>query len=299
MADLLKKLKEKTVLLCDGAMGTLLLERGLKLGECLELTNLNNIVCLKDIANKYIQAGADIITTNSFGGSSLKLARYALDDKMEEINRKAVMAVKQVITGDTIIAASCGPTACTLKPYGETEPDMVYESFQKQISVLIDSGADAILIETMTDLTEATLAVKAAKSISSSIPVMATITFNKTDIGYRTIMGDTIESAAKTLEECGADIIGSNCGNGIEMMIEIGEQFKKHSSLPLIIQSNAGLPVIENGQAVYSESSIYMAEQTKKLLELGVNIIGGCCGTTPEHIALFRKEIDNYLNLKE
>jgi 5-methyltetrahydrofolate--homocysteine methyltransferase len=272
------------------------MDKGLQSGKCPEKINLDNIDWLKEIAYDYIQAGADIIETNSFGGSSLKLAQYSLDDKMEEINRNAVMAVKQVIGDKAILAVSCGPTGCILQPYGDTDPDIVFDSFQKQIKVLIDTGADAIIIETMTDLEEATLAIKAAKSVASTIPIIASMTFDKTDNGFFTIMGVSIEMTAKRFEECGADIIGSNCGNGIENMIKIAAEFKNHSNLPIIIQSNAGLPIIKNGQTIYSESPSYMADQSKKLFEIGVSIIGGCCGTTPEHISSIRKEIDFHLS---
>jgi 5-methyltetrahydrofolate--homocysteine methyltransferase len=296
VSDLNKIFKDKSVLLCDGAMGTMLMEKGLKPGECPEKINLDNVELLEEIADSYINAGADIIETNSFGGSSLKLAQYSLDSKMEEINKNAVKAVKKVANDKAIIAASCGPTGCMLQPYGDTDPEIVFNSFQKQIKVLIDSGADAILIETMTDLEEAVLAIKAAKSISSSIPVLCSMTFDDTGKGFFSIMGVSIQMAARRLEDSGADIIGSNCGNGIDNMIKIAAEFKKLSNLPIIVQSNAGLPIIENDKAVYPESPSYMAEQSIKLLQLGVNIIGGCCGTTPEHISSIRKEIDHHLS---
>lgn len=295
MANLFERLKEKSILLCDGAMGTMLMEKGLILGDCPEKINLENIDLLKDIANRYIQAGADIIETNTFGGSSLKLAQYGLDDKIEEINKNAVKAVKQVITDDTILAASCGPTGRMLQPYGDTDPDDVFDSFQKQIKTLINSGVDAIIIETMIDLNEAVLAIKATRSISSSIPIIVSMTFNDTDNGFFTIMGDSIEMVSNRLEDSGADIIGSNCGNGVDNMIKIASEFKKYSKLPIIIQSNAGLPIIENDQTVFPETSEYMTEKSIELLELGVDIIGGCCGTTPEYISSFRRIIDNHL----
>jgi 5-methyltetrahydrofolate--homocysteine methyltransferase len=149
-----------------------------------------------------------------------------------------------------------------------------------------------ICVETMTDLAEATLAVKAAREVAPSLPICATMTFDVTPGGFFTIMGVTVEQAAKGLAEAGADVVGSNCGNGIDNMVKIAEEFKKHTSLPVIIQSNAGLPEIKGDKIVYAETPEYMAEACKELLTLGVSIIGGCCGTTPEHIAAIRKVVD-------
>ena len=146
----------------------------------------------------------------------------------------------------------------------------------------------------MTDLTEATLAVKAAKKVSASIPVMAAMTFDPTPRGFYTVMGVSIEDAARGLKEAGADIVGSNCGNGIENMVEIGRQFKRCSELPVIIQSNAGLPRMQGDKPVYLETPEFMAEKAKELVSAGVSIIGGCCGTTPEHIRAIRVMVDSH-----
>jgi 5-methyltetrahydrofolate--homocysteine methyltransferase len=158
------------------------------------------------------------------------------------------------------------------------------ENFSRQLKVVIDAGVDIVNVETMTDIQEAVLAVKAAKEISPSIPVMANMTFNKTPRGFFTVMGVNVEKAVEELEAAGADIIGSNCGNGIENMIEIAKEYKKYSNLPLIIQSNAGLPEIRGDEVFYPETPEFMAEKSKELVSAGVSIIGGCCGTTPEHI---------------
>ncbi len=169
-----------------------------------------------------------------------------------------------------------------------------YKGFERQIRALVNAGVDMICIETMTDLKEASLAIKAAKSVSQTIPVAATMTFDLTPNGFFTIMGTGIEQPAAGLAEAGADIIGSNCGNGIENMIMIAEEFKKRTSLPVMIQSNAGLPVVKGEKIVYPETPEFMAEGCKKLLQIGVTIIGGCCGTTPDHIAAFKKLIDEF-----
>jgi 5-methyltetrahydrofolate--homocysteine methyltransferase len=156
---------------------------------------------------------------------------------------------------------------------------------------LAQAGVDLFCIETMTDLTEATLAVRAAKSVAPAIPVLATMTFDRTRRGFYTIMGASIPDAARELAAAGADVIGSNCGNGIEAMIEIAREFHAATNLPLIVQSNAGLPQIVNGETVYPETPEFMAGKARELIAAGVAILGGCCGTTPAHIAAFRRVV--------
>ncbi|MBD3232293.1 MAG: hypothetical protein GF315_01070 [candidate division Zixibacteria bacterium] len=294
MRDILDRIKNGEVLLADGAMGTMLIEKGLKIGDCPERLNLDKPELLGEIARQYFDAGADIIQTNTFGGSPLKLAQYSLESETEELNIAAVNAVRQVVGNNAYIYGSCGPSGRLLKPYGDTEHQEVLDSFKRQITALISEGADLICVETMTDLEEARLAIKAAKSIDSSIPVSATMTFDVTPRGFFTIMGVDIQHAVKGLIEAGADMIGSNCGNGIENMVKIAEEFRRLTSIPLVIQSNAGLPEMIDGRIEYSESPEFMAERCKQLIDIDVNVIGGCCGTTPEHISAFRNVIDKH-----
>lgn len=293
MKKLLERLKNGEILVADGAMGTMLMERGLKPGEPPESFNLTRLDVIEETARLYLDAGADIIQTNTFGASPLKLSLYSLEDKTEEINRNAVLAVKEVVGDHAYISASCGPSGRLLKPYGDTEPEAVYNSFERQIDALISAGVDIICIETTVDLTEATLVIKAAKTASPATPVIATMTFDSTPRGFYTVMGVTIEDAAKGLEEAGTDIVGSNCGNGIENMVRIAKEFREYSSLPLIIQSNAGMPEIRGNTTVYPETPEFMAEKAKELVSSGVSIIGGCCGTTPDHIRAIRKMVDS------
>jgi len=293
MKSLLKRLKDGEILVADGAMGTMLMDFGLKPGDPPESFNLTRLEVLEEIAGLYLDAGADIIQTNTFGASPLKLAFYSLEDKTEEINRNAVLAVRKVVGDRAYVSASCGPSGRLLKPYGDTEAEEIYNSFERQMKALISAGVDAICIETMTDLKEATLAIKAAKTVSPSTPVMATMTFDPTPKGFYTVMGVSIEDAAQGLKEAGADIIGSNCGNGIENMVRIAREFREYSSLPLIIQSNAGIPEIRGNTTVYPETPEFMAEKAKELVLSGVSIIGGCCGTTPDHIRAIRKMVDS------
>ena len=293
MNPILERLKNGEVLVADGALGTMLFQRGLKPGECPELFNLTHPEILDEIASLYLQAGADIIQTNTFGGSPLKLSNYQLEARIKEINGTAVSIVKKVVDDKAYVSGSCGPSGEMLEPYGNIEEETMYNSFKEQISAMISVGIDLICIETMTDLQEIMLAVKAAKSVSLRTPVMATMTYDKVPKGFYTIMGVNIEKTVEGLTEAGADIIGSNCGHGIDDMIEIAKQFKTISSKPIVIQSNAGLPENKDNEIVYRESPSYFAEKTIELIEAGVSIIGGCCGTTPEHIGAIRKVVDS------
>ena len=291
--NLLDELSGGRILVADGAMGTMLMERGLKPGEPPESFNLQRTSVLEEIAQLYLDAGADIIQTNTFGASSLKLSSYSLDDRVEEINRNAVRAVRKVVGDHAYVSGSCGPTGRFLKPYGDVEPEVMYHVFEKQIETLITAGVDVVCLETMMDLREITLAIKAAKTVSPATPVMATMTFDRTPKGFYTIMGVSTEAAVKGLEEAGADIIGSNCGNGIDNMVLIAQEFKRYCRRPIIIQSNAGIPVIKDNKPFYSETPEFMAEKAQELIRIGVAIIGGCCGTTPEHISALRRMVDH------
>ena len=292
MKPLPERLKDGAILVADGAMGTMLLEHGLETGTPPESINRTRPEVLEEIARLYLEAGADIIQTNTFGGSPLKLATYDLDDRAEEINRAAADAVRSIVGDRALVSGSCGPSGRMLTPYGDTEPDQMYESFRRQMEALIDAGVDVICVETMTDPREAALAIRAAKDVRADIPVMATMTFDPTPRGYYTIMGVTIEQAAGELIEAGADVVGSNCGNGSEPMVGIAELFRACCDHPLLIQPNAGLPETKDGRLVYSESPQFMAEQARRLIEAGVSIVGGCCGTTPEHIRALRRAVD-------
>ncbi len=291
---MLDRVKDGEILIADGATGTLLWDYGLAPGQPPESFNLTHPEILEEIARQYLDAGADIIQTNTFGGSPARLSLFGLDDKTEEINRNAVVAARKAAQGRAYVAVSCGPSGKILKPYGDTDPEEIYAGFVRQIKALVDAGVDAISVETMTDLTEATLAVKAAKAVSPSTSIMAAMTFDSTPKGFFTIMGTSIEDAARKLEKAGADIIGSNCGNGIENMIQIAKEFKKHTRLPIVIQSNAGIPEVRDDQPVYPETSQFMAVKSRELISSGVSIIGGCCGTTPEHIRAIRREVDSF-----
>jgi 5-methyltetrahydrofolate--homocysteine methyltransferase len=293
MEDILKRLRQGDVIVGDGSLGTLLMQRGLQHGNAPEEFNLTKPHVLEEIASHYLKAGAEIITTNTFGASPLRLQHYSLEEKMEAMNRAAVEIVRKAVGNKAYVSASVGPTSRMIKPLGNTGPEEIALCFERQIAVLLAAGADLICIETMTDLREASLAVKAARSLDSKIPIIATMTFGKTPRGYFTIMGTSIEDAAVKLENAGADSVGSNCGSGMEIMVEIARGFRQHTRLPITIQGNAGLPVATENGLTYPETPDFFAAKTVELLDLGVQIIGGCCGSGPEHIRAIRKTVDS------
>ena len=288
MKSLLERLAAGEVLIGDGAWGTLLMTRGLTPGEAPETLNRSRPEVLEEIARLYLEAGADLVTTNSFGGSPARLRRYGLDGQTEEINRAAVEAVRRAVGRRACVSASVGPSGHVLKPYGDSDPAEIGAGFERQIRALAEAGADLVCIETMTDLAEAVLAVRAARAVAPALPVLATMTFERTRRGFFTVMGASVEQAARELGEAGADILGSNCGNGSEVMVEIAREFRAHTARPIAIQPNAGLPEPRGGETVYPETPEFMAEQARALVKAGVSIVGGCCGTTPEHIRALR-----------
>jgi 5-methyltetrahydrofolate--homocysteine methyltransferase len=280
------------VVLADGAMGSMLMARGLARGAAPESFNLSQPQVLEEIARLYLEAGAEIVQTNTFGASPLKLAGYALADKAAAINHAAVDAVRRAVGERAYVSASCGPSGRILKPFGDTEEEELYESFRTQMQAVIGAGADIVCVETMSDINEARLAIQAARSVSAAIPVMATMTFEAMPRGFFTIMGVSIAAACRELEKAGADLIGSNCGNGSLQMAAIAGEFKRSSKLPLVIQANAGVPELRQGQVHYPETPEYMAETSRELLAAGVAVLGGCCGTTPDHTRAMRRVLD-------
>lgn len=278
----------------DGAWGTQIMARGLKPGDSFEKLNLTRPEVLAEIAALYLESGAQLITTNTFGASPLNLEAHGLAESTEAINRAAVEAIRETVRGHALISGSVGPTGKILTPYGDTDPGVMTEGFSRQIGALIEAGADLVCIETMMDLEEARLAVEAARGFSPSVPIIATMTFNATPRGYFTTMGNTVEQACRVLVEAGADLVGSNCGNGIDAMVELARVFATHSTVPIAIQSNAGLPENRDGELHYPESPDDLAARVGELMDLGVTVIGGCCGTGPDHIRAIRAAIDSH-----
>jgi 5-methyltetrahydrofolate--homocysteine methyltransferase len=295
MEDILVRLGRGEIIVGDGALGTMLMKYVSTHGEPPEMCNLTKSHLVEEIASSFLDAGAEIVTTNTFGASPLRLRKFSLDKEADQINRRAVETARKVVESKAYVSGSVGPSAQLLKPLGKTDPEEIYASFRQQINTLISSGVDIICIETMTDIAEAVIAINAVRSLDSKIPVMATITFMQNPRGFFTIMGTSVKNAAETLEKAGANIIGSNCGNGSEQMVLIAEEFKKHSRLPVAIQTNAGLPKRGDKGVIYPETPEFLAGRAKEMLNLGVQIIGGCCGTEPEHIRAIRQMVDAHL----
>ena len=284
MRPLLTRIRAGETIVADGAWGTMLMARGLKAGMSPETFNLARGDVLEAIAREYVEAGAEIITTNTFGGSPLRLRQHGLEDSTEAINRAAVDAVRRAVGDRAYISGDIGPCGQVLKPYGDADPSDVAASFERQGRALAAAGVDLFCVETMTDLAEATIAVRAVRAVGGGVPIVATMTFEQTRRGFFTVMGTSIAEAARDLATAGADVVGSNCGNGIDVMIEVAREFRANTPWALAIQSNAGLPERHGLDLVYAEDPDYTAPRAVKLADMGVSIIGGCCGTTPAHI---------------
>jgi 5-methyltetrahydrofolate--homocysteine methyltransferase len=276
-------LEDRTVMIADGAWGTQLAERGLQPGEAPEGWVIHQPDAVREVAQSYVDAGAEIVLTDTFGGSRFKLAKCDLEDQVAEINRRAAELSRDAAGDDALVFASIGPTGEFMQPLGLLGEDDMVEAFSEQVTAMVEGGTDGILVETMTDLGEAKAALQAAKD-SFDGPVVVSMTFDKGPKGYATMMGVRPEQAAEELQEAGADIVGSNCGHGIENMMEVIALMAGASDLPLWAKPNAGMPQLIDGQTVFTQTPEETAAHFDALVEAGARIIGGCCGTTPEHI---------------
>lgn len=292
MGKIIDQVKAGKTLVSDGAWGTFLQQKGMKPGECPEEWNLAHPDEVFDIAKSYIDAGADMIETNSFGGTKFKVEKYGLGDKVFELN-KAAAEISRRAAGDKFVLGSVGPTGKILM-MGDVTEEELYEAFKEQAKGLEAGGVDAIMIETMTDLDEARLAIQAAKE-NTNCEVFCTMTFEKTVQGeFRSMMGVSPTEMVNTLLDAGVDLIGANCGNGIAVMIGIVEEIRKaNKEIPILVHANAGMPIYKDGETVFPESPDEMAMLVPKIIAAGANIIGGCCGTTPGHISMVREMVDN------
>lgn len=279
-------------LISDGAWGTLLQARGLGPGECPELWCLEREQDVLAAARSYVEAGADMIQSDSFGGSRFKLAHYGLAERAAEINEAAARISRQAAGDGVWVIASVGPSGVMLIE-GRVSEEELYEGFVEQVTALARGGADAICVETMSAMDEAALAIRAARE-HTDCEVIATFTLEKTKQGdFRSMMGLDPESAVRGALEAGAHIVGANCGNGIRGMIDIAGRMRVVAGdTPILVHANAGLPKTVEGRTVFPESPEEMAAQAPALWEAGVNILGGCCGTTPEHIRALRSTVE-------
>lgn len=286
--NVLERLKESRPLVFDGAMGTMLQARGLGAGECPEEWNISHPDVVRQIHQAYFEAGSDIVETNTFGGSRFKLERFGLADRVRDFNRAAVQNARAVAANGQFVAGSVGPTGEFLEPYGTVSSAQMVEVFSEQVRALAEAGADIICVETMSDIAEAKAAIQAARENTQCV-VFASMTFNRDKRGYRTMMGAAPADCARALEEAGAQLIGSNCGAGPEQMVEILREMSEATSVPLFAKPNAGLPVLQGTETVFPENPESLAQKMLPLLDMGVRVLGGCCGTTPEHLRQLAK----------
>ena len=287
-------------LLSDGAMGTLLNARGVNFADCFDALNIERPELVEAIHREYLSAGAQIIQTNTFGASRYKLAHHALDSQVAEINRLGVeIACKaaQSVSPQAIVAGDVGPLGIRLAPYGRVQPEIARVAFAEQISALADAGADLIILETFSDLIEIREAIGAARAVCN-LPLVASMTFTRDDL---TLLGDTPARVARLLWESGADVVGVNCSGGPAQIWRILRQMRQ--ALPLkdgeraprfSVMPNAGWPEQVGGRIMYPANPDYFGEYALAFCEAGASVVGGCCGTTPAHIAAMRRELDGF-----
>jgi 5-methyltetrahydrofolate--homocysteine methyltransferase len=285
--SLVTEIANEKLIISDGAMGTELQARGLPVGKCPELWNLENPEVVKQITADYIAARARLVETNTFGANRFILARHHLEDKLREINAAGVTLARQAINesgvgGKIYLFASLGPTGNFLEPLGDMTTGQLADAVTEQVAVFRDAGVDGVCVETMTDITEAEITVRAVKD--AGLACIALMCFDKTPRGYFTMMGVDIPTSVRVLIDAGADIIGSGCGGGCNEHLEIAREIRALTSHPLAIHPNAGKPEMVDGNVVYPESPEVFGNTARELVQIGANIIGGCCGSTPAHI---------------
>lgn len=285
-------------LLSDGAMGTQLMLAGLEQGGCGEAWNLTHPDRVLAIQRRYAEAGADCIITNTFGGSRIMLKRHSAADKAPEINRAAVRIAREAFEGrEGYVLGDMGPFGGLLEPYGDFREADVRDALEEQAASLVEAGADAIIIETQTSLEELLLGMEAAKKAAAPC-IIASMAYDVTLDGstFRTMMGIDPERAARFMQEHGANVVALNCGTGMDM--ERARQavirYKRATNLPVMAQPNAGLPKLVQMQVIYEETPEHMVTGVAPLLDAGASIIGGCCGSTPDHIRAFRQAMNEY-----
>ena len=285
-AELLCRLKRGETIVSDGATGTYLQFRGLGDGDPEEWNaSRPDVVC--EMAKDYFDAGSDLVLTNSFGGTRVRQRHYGFEKRIREFNKLAAEHARSQAPTGRFVVGSVGPTGEVLNdplkddPIDESE---MYDAFAEQITALADGGVDAVNIETMIDVEEAKIAIRAARE-NTDLVVFSTMFFDKGPRGFFTMMGTPPDVAMRELVAAGADVVGANCGNGVDVMLELARQLRAATDAPLLVHSNAGIPVARGGEVVYPESPEYMAPRLKAMVEeAGVNIVGGCCGTGPAHI---------------
>lgn len=302
MKKLLQEMILERPLLCDGAMGTQLMLAGLEQGNCGEAWNVAHPERVLAIQRRYTRAGAECIITNTFGGSRIMLNRHSNGDRAVELNKAGVAIARESFEGrNGYVLGDIGPFGGLLAPFGDFTESDVQAAFEEQAGALVEAGADAIIIETQTSLEELSLGINAAKTARAKC-IIGSMAYDVTLDGstFRTMMGIEPERAAEFMEENGAHIVALNCGTGMDMERALAavERYKCATSLPVMVQPNAGKPKLVNMKVVYDETPEQMVRGLMPILEAGANIVGTCCGSTPEHTRAFRKVMDEFLETK-
>jgi 5-methyltetrahydrofolate--homocysteine methyltransferase len=301
MPETLHEAARKRRLVCDGAMGTELMMAGLEAGGCGEAWNLSHPERVMEIQRRYAEAGADCIITNTFGGSRIMLRRHGHESDLAEINRGGARVARQALGGRPgFVLGDIGPLGALLEPYGELSLAVAQAALEEQAAALVAGGVDAIIIETQTSLEELGLAIVAAKAAGAR-SVIGSLAYDLSLDGtfYKTMMGVSPEQAAEFIADLGADVVALNCGTGMDMggAARVAALYRQHCDLPVMVQPNAGLPVLENMKVVYKELPEEMAAKVPEVVAAGARIIGSCCGSTPAHTQAIRQVVDSFRNL--
>jgi len=281
--------KKGSVLLADGAWGTEFFKRGLMQGSPPDEWNLTHPEIVREITRDYLEAGADVILTNSFGANRCRLEHHGLSDRARDINRAAAAIAREVVGGSAVVAGDIGPSARFIA-LGEVSEEELFDVFAEQAGALAEAGVEWIVVESMTDVEEMALAVRAAVE-TTRLPVVASMTYNRTQKGYRTMMGNPPETCVRRAEEAGAALIGANCGSGIEDYVPLAPILRALTALPLWVKANAGIPQIVGGKVSYPLTAEQYASFVPALVAAGIDVIGGCCGTDPAFIREVGKKI--------
>jgi 5-methyltetrahydrofolate--homocysteine methyltransferase len=284
--DLIKK----RIVVLDGGMGSLLIDQGLPPGTPPEYWNVSHPDRVQKSHISYYDAGSDVVFTNTFGGSMLKLMAHKHGSSVEEYNKIAVDLVREICPENGYVAGDIGPSGAFLPPVGTVTEEDFFNNFLEQARYLSEAGVDFFVVETMVDIKEAKAAIKAIREIST-LPILASMTYKKTKRGYFTIMGNTIEECVKVLEEAGANIIGANCTLGSDEMVDLVPLLRKETNLPISVKPNAGQPQLIDGKTVYDATPQDFAQDISAMIEAGANLVGGCCGSTPEYIKKIAEKV--------
>jgi len=286
---------QKDLFLLDGAMGTQLLARGAQPGQCNDWLNVKSPDMVLDIHRAYLDAGSDAVLTNTFGANRYALARHGCADKVAEINQAGAQVARKAAGDQRYVLGDIGPTGDFLEPLGTLRADQVREAYVEQVRGLREGGVDGVIIETMTALDELSLAIEAARSAGGGLPVLASMSFDKGSAGFRTMMGVDVPAAVSKMVALGVDAVGFNCGTAsLEEYVELSEAYvaavrSSRKKVQVFAEPNAGKPELVDGQAVYKVAPQEFAAACGRILKTGIHILGGCCGTGPQHIQAVAK----------